>query len=1276
MVNAPPPKTASANARRDLPWSAILTVSGAVISALWLSLCIAYMSAAIGLHNLAQLPPQQMGIFLLGLFSVPGMLAMLLGYRLKLLALDRSSRTLSKHFREFQKFSQTEHEVIIASSTAAKREALSLFEAAQASLAALNQVENNLKQHTQVLIAAATESSEHINRAGKQIEDRAGALRLLTGQFHSSAGELQRHAGNAAGSVEAALTRMSAAQAGWTEQTAQLDKVVDHTMLRLASSGEALGASSATLNDAVSQLDSRREQILQLGDAVTNRLQQASDRINSELHLIDERASALDDQVRRMEDAGTKLNDKGQTLARTGQDHIVALNAAADQLWQRTADVSQTFAGSLEKITGLSGEAAQRLDDAAGRINAGLDGIRRNVAETAGSVDRFGELGERMSRYRQEIEDSLGSALERLDYLATRFQGEIGTAGEVEHAIGETAQRIVEALARVRSEQEMTTRELDNFGDRSHGISLRLEGLRAAAMSGVSDLIGETDRIQKRSESLTDELKGQSIAFGEAMNRADSIASIIRNTGTLIEQAVANADQASRQLRGEFHTVGQDMETHGGRLRSQADQAVETMRDAKARMEETIGQIGSVIGSLDGKANDINFTVSSSFSRLSELTNGLERARAEVIGSSDKVAAHIENSTQTLRASADLIHGTAEQVTHATNRAAEVGSQLAEAGDALRDRVVEITQSAGDATDKLKSSAAELSQSAEQTKKQLGQIAREVRQENEAIDGTLARITGVESALRQAAALVDDIVAKAAKSAEGVREEMHAVGREIALQSKVLADTSGSNGTILDRTRDEMEVVVGRVQDAFGNLNQKASEINFVVSTAVNRLAELSRGLEGAQMTIDEAAGGASEKMSKMAAALHSEFGGVHEIADRALERLEKTLTAVAATSANVDAETQTIELRLAATFNAAETGGAQFSEKIGAALSQFERAEKSLEDGQARLTGVAEDTTAQILRLTQSLGSGGADLGNAAMVTSERIVGASALVETRLQSVNAIADEVRRALGNFAADLGAVSGQSETITEAMARGSAILRDNIVQIARTAVDTGETLKETTATLLEGAVEVSDKAVELRTKISRATSELRKEATVIAETGTEARALTAQVAALLGERAMEMAITARQVAAETQTMREANAKMQRDVFLDSAKTVLNALGSLSVDLSRVLDTDLPEELRAELVRGDIPGFVRRLAATRDQVSTPLLRAKFANDGRFRSHVQAYMAQFEELAKQAAAVDNGEVLGATLVSSDIGKIYAFLSSAIGTDREDIQQEQQTA
>ncbi len=933
--------------------------------------------------------------------------------------------------------------------------------------------------------------------------------------------------------------------------------------------------------------------------------------------------------------------------------------------------VSQTFSGTIGTIATLSNDVVQRVEQAAGHIHAGLDGIRDNIAQTSTVVDRFAEMGDRMQRYRCETEESLTAILQRLDHLASRFQGEVGNAHEVERAIGQVAGSVIDALDRIRSEQHATTREIDSFSERSHGLSMRLEGLRVAAIGGVADMVAESDRLQQRSESLTDELKGQAAAFGDAMNRADGVASVVKSTAAMIDQTIAAAGEASRSMRHEFQAATHDMQSSTGAMQHEAAQAVETLAQAKSRMEDSLAQIGAILSNLDGKAADINVTVSSSISRLNEMTHGLERARAEVLGSSDRAAEHIDNATQSLYASADHIRAVADHVSGATDHAVEMGNQLAGKGDALRDRVAEITQSVYEASDKLQATTNDLSSSATYTREQLGQIAREVRSENEAIANTLGRIAMVETALRNAGAMVDDIVANAEKAANSARDEMHSVGREIALQTKVLVETSGSNGIILGQARDEMETVVTRVQDAFGSLNQKASEINFTVSTAVNRLGELSRGLESAQANIDGAASGASDRMAQAASALRIEFGGVHEIADRALEQLDRTLAAIAATSANVDAEAQTIEHRLTASFKAAETGSLIFAEKAGFVVEQIERAEQSLAAGQARLSGVADDSAAHLQRLTQELARSGSELGNATMISSERIASAANVVDSRMQSINAIADQVRSALGNFASDLGSVSVQSDEVTQQLTQRGHVLRDNIVQIVRSAEDSAESLKATTAGLLNNAIEISDAAGRTRTEIIRATADLKREGNAIAETEAQSRALASQVAALLGERAMELAQTARKVAAETTTMREVNAKFQRDLFLSAANTVLHALTSLSVDISRVLDTDLPEELRLELVRGDIPTFVRRLASLRDTVSTPKLRAKFATDNRFRTHVQTYLSQFEELLTQASKVDQGAVLSATLVSSDIGKIYTFLSAAISTEYKDMQQ-----
>jgi hypothetical protein len=103
---------------------------------------------------------------------------------------------------------------------------------------------------------------------------------------------------------------------------------------------------------------------------------------------------------------------------------------------------------------------------------------------------------------------------------------------------------------------------------------------------------------------------------------------------------------------------------------------------------------------------------------------------------------------------------------------------------------------------------------------------------------------------------------------------------------------------------------------------------------------------------------------------------------------------------------------------------------------------------------------------------------------------------------------------------------------------------------------------------------------------------------------------------------------------------------------------------------VLDKDVPEKAWKGLTRGEMPGFTKRLVSLRDHVPEGEIKNKFLIDSVFRSQVQAYMHQFESLLEQAMANDQGDILSSTLMSSDVGKIYYFLSSAVGRDRGSLQ------
>jgi nicotinamide riboside kinase len=109
-------------------------------------------------------------------------------------------------------------------------------------------------------------------------------------------------------------------------------------------------------------------------------------------------------------------------------------------------------------------------------------------------------------------------------------------------------------------------------------------------------------------------------------------------------------------------------------------------------------------------------------------------------------------------------------------------------------------------------------------------------------------------------------------------------------------------------------------------------------------------------------------------------------------------------------------------------------------------------------------------------------------------------------------------------------------------------------------------------------------------------------------------------------------------------------------------VVDGLNGLAIDLSRSLSPTLPEKLMSAFVAGDRGVFVRRVLSMDLGGDAPLLRAKYRDDPVFRGHVDAYVRQFESLRAASVAADPDAILTAAFLTSDIGKLYMFLSAAI--------------
>jgi hypothetical protein len=74
------------------------------------------------------------------------------------------------------------------------------------------------------------------------------------------------------------------------------------------------------------------------------------------------------------------------------------------------------------------------------------------------------------------------------------------------------------------------------------------------------------------------------------------------------------------------------------------------------------------------------------------------------------------------------------------------------------------------------------------------------------------------------------------------------------------------------------------------------------------------------------------------------------------------------------------------------------------------------------------------------------------------------------------------------------------------------------------------------------------------------------------------------------------------------------------------------------------------------------FTRRASRLIGASEAKAIRAQYEGDGEFQQAVNRYIHDFEAMLRRVLAERNGGMIAVTLMSSDMGKLYAALADAL--------------
>jgi exonuclease VII large subunit len=118
----------------------------------------------------------------------------------------------------------------------------------------------------------------------------------------------------------------------------------------------------------------------------------------------------------------------------------------------------------------------------------------------------------------------------------------------------------------------------------------------------------------------------------------------------------------------------------------------------------------------------------------------------------------------------------------------------------------------------------------------------------------------------------------------------------------------------------------------------------------------------------------------------------------------------------------------------------------------------------------------------------------------------------------------------------------------------------------------------------------------------------------------------------------------------------------DSFARRMVLLTESLNSTAIDVAKIMSNDVTDTAWASYLKGDRGVFTRRAVRLLDAGEVRIIAAHYADDAEFREHVNRYIHDFEAMMRVLLSTRDGNAIGVTLLSSDVGKLYVALAQAI--------------
>jgi hypothetical protein len=637
-------------------------------------------------------------------------------------------------------------------------------------------------------------------------------------------------------------------------------------------------------------------------------------------------------------------------------------------------------------------------------------------------------------------------------------------------------------------------------------------------------------------------------------------------------------------------------------MRTEARALQDVLAALQQQISENHRSLGLMAGDLMGLGDQAATRLGSITAELNEGARSLAEHGAALDRTAESARTDMGVLLSDLPRAEDTARRMAETLREAGTSATQQASAFEEQVGQLAVQAQQADAIVHEASQRLLSNLGDIDRAGQSAAASISAASDSTRQ---AVDGLLAQASDALTEIR------GGIDAQAAAVSALVAQSQAGIGRAGIDASELLGERLASAGSALDG-------LTSRIAEQERASQRLIADLDTGLAALDERFADLAR-------SGDERAGLVQSGLSRLRIELET-LAASTGVQDQSLEGLADRTQRL---REGLDHLNETLAGQMSITLGEAEAGASRLLASAEAARPNVEQMRDAAIEAADRIEAGASNVEAQQERLATLMTS--VDLG--VSQAEQRLIELSAAIAAASDEASRLSSETGPAL---------VSALVQ-VREAAAHAADRAREAISKVIPESA--GE-MSRATRQALEQAVRdsVEAKLVELDVVATRAV-----------ETAREASdRLTAQMLSI-GQSAVALE-------AHIERSREAQSKDSGEEFARRVSLLMDSMHSASIDVQKILSDEIDDKAWNHYLKGNRGVFTRRAVRLLGGTEVRAIAAQYDSDPEFQNAVNHYVHDFEAMLRRVLAERDGGMIAVTLMSSDMGKLYAALAQAI--------------